>query len=46
LYLRANSPEAAFNHKLTTVAQNGIGIETVNKLITDAIANLGTNTQS
>ena len=46
LYLRANSTEAAFNHKLTTVAQNGIGIETVNKLITDAIANLGTNTQS
>ena len=46
LYLRANSTEAAFNHKLTTVAQNGIGIETVNKLITDAISNLGTNTQS
>ena len=46
LYLRANSTEAAFNHKLTTVAQNGIGIETVNKLITDAIANLGTSTQS
>lgn len=46
LYLRANSTDAAFNHELTTVAQNGIGIETVNKLITDAISNLGTNTQS
>lgn len=46
LYLRANSTDAAFNHKLTTVAQNGIGIETVNKLITDAISNLGTSTQS
>lgn len=41
LYLRANSLDAAFNHKLTTFAQNGIGIETVNKLINDAIANLG-----
>lgn len=46
LYLRANSLDAAFNHKLTTVAQNGIGIETVNKLITDAIANLGSTSNS
>lgn len=46
LYMRANSPEAAFNHKLTTVAQNGIGMETVTKMITDAIANLGSNKDS
>jgi hypothetical protein len=26
LYLRANSVDAAFNHKLTTIAQNGIGM--------------------
>ena len=41
LYLRANSLDAAFNHKLTTFAQNGIGIETINKLINDSISNLG-----
>ena len=46
LYLRANSLDAAFNHKLTTVAQNGIGIETVNKLINDVIANLGSTSSS
>lgn len=41
LYLRANSLDAAFNHRLTTFAQNGIGMETVNKLINDSISNLG-----
>lgn len=41
LYLRANSLDAAFNHKLTTLAQNGIGMETINKLINDSISNLG-----
>ena len=41
LYLRANSLDAAFNHKLTTFAQNGIGMETINKLINDSISNLG-----
>lgn len=46
LYMRANSPDAAFNHKLTTVAQNGIGMETVTKMITDAIANLGNTKDS
>lgn len=46
LYLRANSTDAAFNHKLTTVAQNGIGIATVNKLIQDVISHLGTSTES
>lgn len=43
LYLRANSVDAAFNHKLITVAQNGVGMETINKLIFDSIANLGTS---
>lgn len=46
LHLRANSLDAAFNHKLTTVAQNGIGIETVNKLINDAVSKLGTSSNS
>lgn len=46
LYLRANSLDAAFNHKLTTLAQNGIGIETVNKLINDSISNLGSTQDS
>lgn len=46
LYLRANSTDAAFNHKLITVAQNGVGMETVNKLIFDSIANLGTSAYS
>ncbi len=46
LYLRANSTDAAFNHKLTSVAQNGIGMETVNSLIKEAIANMGTTSQS
>lgn len=41
LYLRANSLDAAFNHRLTTFAQNGIGMETINKLIKDSISNLG-----
>lgn len=41
LYLRANSLDAAFNHKLTTFAQNGIGMETINKLINNSISNLG-----
>ena len=46
LYLRANSPEAAFNHQLTIIAQNGIGIQKVNELITDAISKLGTKSES
>ena len=46
LYLRANSTDAAFNHQLTAVAQNGIGISSVNTLILDAIAKLGTATDS
>ena len=46
LYLRANSPEAAFNHRLTTVAQNGIGMPTIDSLISSAVDKLGTDTQS
>lgn len=46
LYLRANSTDAAFNHKLTSVAQNGIGMETVNSMIKEAIANIGTTSMS
>ena len=46
LYLRANSLDAAFNQRLTSVAQTGIGIEAVNKLIIDAIANLGSTSSS
>lgn len=42
LYLRANSADAAFNPGLTSVAQSGIGMETVNKMILDVINNLGT----
>ena len=46
LYLRANSSDAAFNHRLITVASNGIGIATVNKYITDSLASLGTSENS
>ena len=46
LHLRANSLDAAFNHKLTTVAQNGIGMETINKLISDAVSGLGSSSNS
>ena len=46
LYLRANSSDAAFNHRLITVASNGIGIATVNKYITDQLASLGTSENS
>jgi hypothetical protein len=46
LYIRANEPAGAFKHKLTSVAQNGIGMDFVNKLVKDAIANLGTSSSS
>ena len=41
LYLRANSADAAFNHKLTTFAQNGIGMEVITKQVSDIIQGLG-----
>ena len=43
LYLRANSTEAAFNHQLTTVAQNGIGMEVITKQVGDILQNLGSS---
>ena len=46
LYLRANSQDAAFNHQLTTVAQNGIGMEVITKRINDIIANLGSDKEA
>ena len=46
LYLRANSVDAAFNHQLTTVAQNGIGMEVITKQISDIIQGLGKSKES
>lgn len=46
LYLRANSTEAAFNHQLTTVAQNGIGMEVITKQVGDILQNLGSSKES
>lgn len=46
LYLRANSTNASFNHQIITVAQNGIGMETINKLISDAVSGLGSSSTS
>ena len=46
LYLRANSLDAAFNHKLTTFAQNGIGMEVITKKISDIISGLGSSKES
>lgn len=46
LYLRANSLDAAFNHQLTTFAQNGIGMEVITKQISDIISGLGSSKES
>ena len=46
LYLRANSPNAAFSHALTTVAQNGIGMEVITKQVNDILQNLGKSKDS
>ena len=46
LYLRANSVDAAFNHQLTTFAQNGIGMEVITKQINDIISGLGSTKES
>ena len=46
LYLRANSPDAAFSHALTNVAQNGIGMEVITKQVSDILQNLGKNKDS
>lgn len=46
LYERANNPTVAFNHKLTTFAQNGIGMEVITKQINDILQNLGKSKDS
>lgn len=46
LYLRANSIDAAFNHQLTTFAQNGIGMEVITKQVNDIISGLGSTKES
>jgi hypothetical protein len=46
LYLRANSPEAAFNHLLISAAQNGIGMEVITKQINEILQGLGSTKTS
>lgn len=46
LHLRANSLDAAFNHKLTTFAQNGIGMEVITEQINKIIQGLGSSKES
>lgn len=46
LYYRAQSPQLANNNELLKVVKNGIGIESVTKMIQDNIGNLGTTSES
>lgn len=46
LYYRAQSPQLANNNELLKVVKNGIGIESVTKMIQDSIGNLGTTSES
>lgn len=46
LYYRYESPKLANNNDLIKVVKNGIGMETVTKMIQDNISNLGTSTES
>lgn len=46
LYYRAQSPQLANNNKLLKVVKNGIGIESITKMIQASIGNLGTTTES
>lgn len=46
LDLRAHSPQLANNNEILKVVKNGIGIETVTKMIQDNISDLGTSTES
>ena len=41
LKLRANSPNLQFDSNISSIVQNSIGMESVNKLINDAIKQLG-----
>lgn len=43
LAIRAQSPDQIFDNTMLGVVENGIGLETVHKLIKDSIANLGTD---
>lgn len=43
LQLRANSPMLQFDSNITQIVQNSIGMESVNKLINDAVRNLGSD---
>lgn len=43
LQLRANSPMLQFDSNIAQVVQNSIGMESVNKLINDAVRNLGSD---
>lgn len=46
LYYRYESPKLANNNDLIKVVKNGIGIETVTKMIQDNISNLGSSSES
>lgn len=46
LYYRAQSPQLANNNELLKVVKNGIGIESVTKMIQDSIGNLGATSES
>ena len=46
LYYRAQDPQMAFKNQLLKVVKNGIGIETVTKMIQDSISNLGIDEES
>lgn len=43
LQLRANSPQLQFDSHITSIVQNSIGMESINKLVNDAIRNLGSD---
>ena len=43
LKLRAYSPQLKFDKNITGIVQNSIGMESINKLINDAVRNLGSN---
>lgn len=46
LYYRAQLPQLANNNEFLKVVKNGIGMESVTKMIQDSIGNLGTTSES
>ena len=46
LEYRAYNPETAFNTSITATLQNGIGIQSVNKMIQEIISKLGTTSKT